>query len=155
MPNYSYSIGKNLDPDRTAKASVRNINVSRKALREVCRAIKGMKIDQAKDYLKEVIEKKRSVPYRRHKTGVGHKSDLQGWAQGRYPVKTCKEMLKLVDNLENNAEANQLQVDKCKIIHAAALQGMKIRGIFPRAQGRSTPKIKQLMHAELVAEVME
>ncbi len=151
MPSYKYSIIT--DPDRSAKASARDIEVSPKAAREICRAIKGMKIDKCKDYLEDVIAKKRSVPYRRFKHKVGHKSDLQGWGPGRYPVKAAKEILKIVENLENNVEYNQLQVDKAKITHAVTLLGTKETRYFYRANGRSTPKVRQKVHIELVAEI--
>ena len=151
MPSYKYSIIT--DPDRSAKASARDIDISPKAAREILRAIKGMKIDQCKEYLEDVIAKKRSVPYRRYKRNVGHKSDLKGWAAGRYPVKAAKEILKVVENLENNVEANQLQVDKAKIIHAVSLKGSKEVRYFYRAHGRSTPKVRQYVHIELVAEI--
>ncbi len=152
MP-YKYSI--KTDPDRSAKASARNIDVSPKATREVCKAIKGMKIHQAIEYLEDVLAKKRSVPYRRYKKNVAHRSDLKGWGPGRYPKKACTEVLKVLNNLENNAEANKLQVDKCIIIHAATLLGTRQKGSFPRAHGRSSPKTKQFVHIEMIAEVPE
>ncbi len=153
MPTYKYSI--QTDPDRSAKASARDIDVSKKAAKEICHAIKGMTIHKTIDYLEAVMEKKSSVPYRKHKRNVGHKSDLVGWAAGRYPVKAAKEILKVVKNLENNAENNQLQLDRCVIVHAVSLQGSRQRAIFYRAHGRSSPKTRQNMHIELVAEVAE
>ena len=152
MPKYRYSV-QTLDPDNSAKASARNIDVSPKAAREVCRAIKGMKIDQCKEYLLDVIDKKRSVPYRRFKNNVGHKSDVAKWGPGRYPEKAAREILRVVENLENNAENNQLQVDRVRITHASTMLGTKQQGIFHRAHGRSSPKIRQLVHIELIGEV--
>ncbi len=153
MPKYRYSI--QTDPDRSAKASARDIDVSRKAAREICRELKGKTIHQSIEFLEAVIEKKLAVPYRRHKRNVGHKSSVVGWTSGRYPVKAAKEILNVVKNLENNAENNQLQLDKCRIVHAATLQGTKQKGIFHRAQGRSSPKTREFIHVELVAEVAE
>jgi len=153
MPSYRYSI--QTDPDRTARAAARDIDISIKAAREVCKVIKGMTIHKCIDYLEAVIDKKQVVPFRRYKKKVGHKSSLSGFPAGRYPVKAASEILKVVKNLENNAENKQLQVDKCVIIHAAALQGTKEKGIFYRAHGSSSPKIRQLVHIELIAEVRE
>ena len=153
MPTYKYSI--QTDPDRSAKASARDIDVSPKAAREICHTIKGMTIHQTIDYLEAVIAKKSSVPYRRFKRNVAHKSDLVGWAAGRYPVKAAKEILKVVRNLENNAENNQLQLDRCRIVHAVTLKGSRQQAIFYRAHGRSSPKKRQFIHVELVAEVAE
>ena len=121
LPTYRYSI--QTDPDRSAKASARDVDVSRKAAREICKTIKGMTIHQSTEFLEAVIEKKIAVPYRRHKRNVGHKSSVVKWTGGRYPEKAAKEILKVIRNLENNAENNQLQLDKCRIIHATTLQG--------------------------------
>ena len=153
MPKYKYSI--QTDPDRSAKASAREIDVSPKAAREVCKKIKGMTIHQCIEYLENVIDKKVAVPFKRYKKDVGHKSSVIWWGAGRYPVKAASEILKVVKNLENNAENNQLQLDKCRITHAVTLQGSRQQGIFQRAQGRSTPKMRQFVHIELVAEVAE
>ncbi|MHA1396637.1 MAG: 50S ribosomal protein L22 [Candidatus Heimdallarchaeaceae archaeon] len=153
LPTYKYSV--QTDPDRSAKASARDIDISRKAAREICKAIKGMTIHKCIEYLEAVIDKKVAVPYKRHKRAVGHKSNVIGWGAGRYPVKAAKEILKVVKNLENNAENNQLQLDKCKIIHAVTLQGSRQKGIFYRAHGSSSPKVRQFVHVELVAEVTE
>ena len=153
MPKYRYS--KQTDPDRSAKASARDIDISPKAAREICKAIKGMTIHKSIEFLENVIEKKQAVPYRRHKRNVGHKSSLVGFPAGRYPVKAAKEILKVVKNLENNAENNQLQIDKCVITHAVSLQGTRQMGIFHRAHGSSSPKIRQFVHVELIAEIQE
>jgi len=153
LPKYKYSV--QTDPDRSAKASARGIDVSRKAAREVCNTIKGMTIHQSIEYLEAVIDKKLAVPYRRFKNNVGHKSSVVGWTGGRYPVKAATEILKVVRNLENNAENNQLQLDKCRITHAVTLQGTRQQGMFYRAHGSSSPKMRQFIHVELVAEVAE
>ena len=153
MPKYRYSI--QTDPDRSAKASAREIDISPKAAREICNSIKGMTIHQCIEYLENVINKKIAVPYKRFKRNVGHKSTVVGWGPGRYPVKAANEILKVVKNLENNAENNQLQLDRCRIVHAVTLQGSREQGIFQRAQGRTTPKMRQYVHVELVAEVAE
>ena len=153
MPKYKYSV--QTDPDRSAKASAREIDVSRKAAREICNTIKGMTIHQSIEFLEAVIDKKLAVPYKRFKNNVGHKSTVVGWTGGRYPVKAANEILKVVKNLENNAENNQLQLDRCRITHAVTLQGSRQQAIFYRAHGSSSPKVRQFVHIELVAEVAE
>ena len=151
MGRFGYSIIK-LDPDKTAKASGRELDISHKHAREICKAIKGMLLDDAKNYLEDVIAMKRSVPFRRFKKKVGHRKDLQGFATGRYPVKAAKYILDVLKNVENNAEFKGLELDRCVIIHAAAYPGRKVRNIFPRAFGRSSPKINTLTHVEIAVE---
>ena len=49
MPKWGYSIIEEmLNPEKTAKASGRELKVSHKAAREVCKAIKGKMLVEAK-----------------------------------------------------------------------------------------------------------
>lgn len=125
--------------------------MSPKAAREVCVAIKGKLVKDAKEYLERVESKKQSVPFRRYKRGGAHRSESPGFYTGAYPVKAAKEILKILNNLEANAEFKGLDLDRLKIIHAATLRGRVIRGYTPRAQGRSSPSFDTLCHIELVA----
>lgn len=147
MPRWGYSL-RDLDPTITVKASLREVDVSPKWSREVCAAIKGMRLEGAKKYLQAVIERKRMVPYRRHSKLRGHHSETRG--PGGYPVKVAGYMLKLLDSLEANAEFKGLDTDRLVIIHAAAHRGRSIMRFMPRAFGRSSPKEKALVHVEVV-----
>ncbi|MFQ6084939.1 MAG: 50S ribosomal protein L22 [Candidatus Bathyarchaeia archaeon] len=151
MPSWDYSI-KGLDPDKTARVAGRDLRVSPKAAREICRVIRGMRLGKAKEYLQQVIERKKSVPFKRHQGGVGHRSDVSGFHAGRYPVKASREMLALLEQLEVNAEYKGLSPEDLRIIHAAAQRGMKIKRYIPRAFGRSSPRFQQLTHIEIAAE---
>lgn len=151
MPHWGYSF-KEYDPATMARASVREIRVSPKASVEVCRAVKGLTIEEARRLLEDVIAKERPIPFRRYKKKVAHKRGLQGWYAGRYPVKVARAMLKLLDSLEANAEQKGLDLERLRIIHAAAYGGMKLKRYMPRAFGRSSPKFETLTHIELVAK---
>ncbi|NHJ49437.1 MAG: 50S ribosomal protein L22 [Asgard group archaeon] len=151
MPNYGYSIF-GLDPDRTAIASARELDISPKAAREICNTIKGMFLDRAKEYLEDVSVMKKAVPYRRHKKHVAHRKELSKWPSGRYPIKAAKKILEVLENAENNAEFKGLDVERMKIIHAASQKGMIIKRFFPRAQGSSSPKYNYMTHIEIAIE---
>jgi large subunit ribosomal protein L22 len=151
LPSWGYSI-KNLNHEKTAIASGRDLRISPKAAREICATIKNMKLEDAKRFLEDVIAQKRPVPFRRHKKEVPHRRGLQGWYAGRYPRKASKEILKVLNALEANAEQKGLDVERLWIIHAAAQRGTKIRKYIPRAFGRSTPYFQQLTHVELAVE---
>ena len=155
MPHWGYSF-TGYDPEKTAVASGRDLPISFKDAIEVCRAIKGLKIDEAERLLKDVINMRRPIPYRRFKRKVAHKR-IEGWYAGRYPVKAAKHILKVLENLKNNAENKALDVENMRIVHAAAQMGRKIKKYIPRAFGRSTPYFQQLVHIELAAveEVVE
>ena len=153
VPKWGYSLTEEeLDPEKTAKASAREIKVSHKAAREVCRTIKGMMLAKAKDYLNEVIGKEKPVPYKRFTKKLGHRHGLQKACVGKYPVKTAKYVLKLLEGVEANAENKGLDIDRLRIIHACTHQGMKVKRSRPRAQGRATPKIETLCHIEIAVE---
>lgn len=133
------------------KASGREIDVSPKTAREVCKAINGMLLNDAKEYLESVREKKMPVPFRRFKRGGAHRSEINGFHAGGYPVKAATKVLEVLSNLEANAEFKGRDLDRMKIIHASAARGRLIRGYTPRAQGRSSPSFNTLVHIELVA----
>ena len=151
MPNWGYSI-IDLDPDTTAKASDRELRISPKAAREVCAAIKGMMLDEAKEYLRQVIAKKKAVPFRRYNKKLPHRRELQKAMAGRYPVKAASKILEVLESAEANADYKGLDVERHKIIHAAAYPGTKIKRYMPRAFGRATPKFETLCHVEIVLE---
>jgi large subunit ribosomal protein L22 len=152
MPKWGYSITEELDPEKTVKASAREVRVSHKHAREICKTIKGMMLTQAKQYLKDVIAKKRPVPYTRFRKKVGHQHGLVRAFAGRYPVKASKAILKLLDGAESNGEYKGLDTERLRIIHASAYPGMKIKRFMRRAQGRSSPKFQTLCHIELALE---
>ena len=153
MPKWGYSITEEeLDPEKTVKASAREVRVSHKSAREICKTIKGMMLIQAKKYLREVIAKKRAVPFTRFKKKAGHRHGLEKAYAGRYPVKAAKQILKALEGAEANAEYKGLDTDRLRIIHAAAYPGMKIKRYTPRAFGRSSPEFETLTHIELALE---
>lgn len=154
MPRWKYSV-KLRDESRIAKAMIWDVPVHPKIMREVAEAIKGMRVDQAKKFLRRVIELKEPVPFRRAHGKQAHRrglADKWGWPIGRYPVKAAKYMLKLLDNVENNAAQKQLDVERLKIIHVAAHKGLVLKRWMPRAYGRVTPKNRVHSHVEIVVE---
>ena len=151
MPKWGYSIQiEELDPEKTVKASGREIRVSRKHAREICRTIKGMKLAQAKTYLLDVMEKKKAVPFRRYQKKAGHRKGLDKAFAGRYPINAASKILKILQGAQANAENKNLDVDRLQIIHAATSQGMKVKRFTPRAHGRASPKFNTLTHVEIV-----
>jgi len=153
VPKWGYSIPEEqLDLEKTVKASGREIRVSHKAAREICKAIKGMMLTQAKQYLRDVMAKKKAVPYKRFRKKLGHRHGLEKAFAGRYPVKAAAKILKVLEGAEANAENKGLDTDRMRVIHAASSQGMKVKRYLPRAQGRTTPMIDILCHVEIALE---
>jgi large subunit ribosomal protein L22 len=153
MPKWGYSIIEEmLNPEKTAKASGRELKVSHKAAREVAKAIRGMDIAKAKVFLRDVAAKKRPVPYTRYTKKLGHKGGMQNCGVGRYPVKTAEVVLRVLQAAQANAENKGLDVDRLRIMHSAAYQGIKLKRYTPRAHGRASPKYDILTHVEIVLE---
>ena len=146
--NYAY---QHYDPQQHARASIREKDMSHKHAREIGVAIKGMEVEAARDYLNAVINKERAVPFRRYKEQVGHRSD-PGVMAGRYPEKAASEILKLLDNLEANAEFRGMDLDRMKIVNVTVHKGRIMKRFMPRAMGRTTPRNDARIHVEIVAK---
>jgi len=153
VPKWGYSITEEeLDPEKTVKASGRELRVSHKSAREICKTIKGMMLTQAKQYLKDVTAKKKAVPYTRFKKKAGHRHGLVKAYAGRYPIKASKEIIKILEGAEANAENKGLDSDRLRIIHASAYPGIKIKRYMRRAHGGTSPKFNILCHIEIALE---
>jgi large subunit ribosomal protein L22 len=150
MGKFDYAF-QNYDSTRHVRASMREKQISHKHAREIAVQIKGLSIERARDYLQNVVNKQRAVPFRRYKNQVGHRSD-PGVMSGRYPEKSANEFIKLIDNLESNAEYKGMDLDRLKIVNATVHKGVLIKRFTPRAMGRATPKNNVLTHVELVAQ---
>ena len=150
MPIFKYSFSS-YDPLLHVRASGREVDVSHKAAREVCKTIKGKPLLKAKNYLEEVMLKRSPVHFRRYKKQVAHATSTEKFHSGRYPVKAAKEVLTVLESIEANAEFKGLDAERVKIVHAAAFPGRKVRGYTPRAYGRSSPSDNTLVHIEIVA----
>jgi len=150
MGRYDYSF-QNFDPTRHVRASLREKEISHKHAREIAVSIKGLSIEKARDYLQSVTSFKRSIPFKRFNNQVGHRTD-PGVMSGRYPEKAATEFLKLLDNLESNAEYKGMDLDRLKIVNATVHKGVLIKRFIPRAMGRATPKNNVLTHVELVGQ---
>jgi len=149
MPDFSYSF-RNFEKNKHVRASLRETQISHKHAREVALAIRGMYLNKAREFLESVTVLKQPVAYRRYKNEVGHRSNLQGFPAGRFPVKTSREFLRLLDNLEANAEYKGMDLDRLKLIHVSAYPGVKIERSTPRAYGRNSAKNNTLVHVEVV-----
>jgi len=141
------------DETKAAKAMGYEMPISFKHAVEICRELRGKKINEAKKILEDVIAMKRPIPFKRYKKKVAHKSGLNKWYAGRFPQKAAKYILKVLRNLEANAEYKGLDLDNLIIVHAQAQKGRVIKRYMPRAFGRATPRFQQLTTVEFVAEV--
>ncbi len=143
----NYSIDP--DPEKTSKSMGRELHISRKHAHEISSAIKGMKVETARRFLEDAVSLKQAVPYKRYRRNVPHR---KGMCTGRYPQKAAKEFIKVLKNAENNAIYKGLDSENMRITHIATKKGHTFKGIFPRAQGRATPKHHETVSIEMVLE---
>lgn len=82
-------------------------------------AIKRLPLRRAVRYLKNVIDKKECIPFRRFNGGVGRCAQAKqfGTTQGRWPKKSAEFLLQLLRNAESNADYKGLDVDRLVIDH--------------------------------------
>jgi len=140
------------DQDKTAKAYGYELHCSPKDSKNIARALRGMKVEAAKQYLEEVIELKRAVPAIYHKRKISHQKAI---GPGKFPEKAARYLLKILKNAENNAEYKGFDVENMRIKHMSAYRGRIIKGFMPRAQGRATDKNKMTTNVEIIIEEVE
>ena len=122
---------------------------------EIARFIRNQDVNNALDYLNEVVALKKAVPFRRFNRNVAHKRGLVGWDAGRYPVKASKGYIKLLEGVKKNAEYSGLDADRLVIVHAAANRGRGQKAFFPRAMGRATPKRRETVNIEIIVQEVQ
>ncbi len=147
-------MGYTMDPDpkTTAKAYGKELRVSPKKSYEVCNMIRGKDIDTALNILDDIIEKKRAVPYKRHKKQAAHN---KGVGPGGYPIKAAKIIKETIEEARSNAEDKGLDSEDMKILSIAAHRGSPTKGNRPRAMGRSTPFHRKTTNLEVILQVRE
>ena len=149
----SYSV--DADPDPTAKAMLRERQMSHKHSKAIAREIKGKTAGEAVEYLEAVIEGDQPVPFKQHNSGVGHKSKVDGWDAGRFPQKASDAFLDLLENAVGNADHQGFDGESMEIMHVAAHKVGEQQGRKPRAMGRASPWNTPLVDVELVLEEVE
>ena len=149
----SYSV--EADPETTAKAMLRERRRSHKHGKEIARELKGMTAGEATEYLEAVIAGERSVPFRSHNSGAGHRKDVDGWDAGRYPEKASEAFLDLLRNATGNADHQGFEADSMHIDHVAVHKVGEAQGRRPRAFGRASAWNSPEVDVELILEDRE
>jgi large subunit ribosomal protein L22 len=147
VENMGYTL--ETDPETTSRAVGKELGISPKKCREVCKELVGMKVEAAKKYLKDVADLKQAVPYTRFKMQLSPKP---GVGPGRYPKKPALAILGVLESAQSNAEYKGLEADNMRIKVASASRGRIEKSYMPRAQGRSTPWNEQTTNIEIILE---
>lgn len=132
--------------EKTVRAQAISLRISPKESYEVANAIRGTNVAKAKALLRDVLELKRPIPYRRYinRSGIGHRKG--GVGPGRFPRNTSEEFLKLLNLLQSNAKFKGMNPENLMLFHVAAHKGAEIRHSFKGAQHSTSTT-----HVEIVA----
>jgi len=144
MSKYKYSATVN---EHRARAVGLLMPISIKQSIEICNLIRGKNLQKAKKILNEAKDMKKPIPFTRFTEGAGHK---HGIGPGKYPVKACSEILKLISLVESNAQHKGLDTSSLEIIHICANQGPK-----SWHYGRQSRIKMKRNHIEVVVEEKE
>ena len=121
-----------------------------------------MNAEEAVEYLEDVVQKKRAIPYQRRSrkgrggnTMAGHRKGKMG--PGKFPNKASKEFIKLINSAMDNARQRYDTIDPedMVITHVAAHRGQVAKNWRPRARGRATPSNHYQVNLEIFLEFFE
>lgn len=138
---YKYST---LAGENCAKVVGVSLPISRKKSIAICDFIRGKNVQVAKKLLTRVINGTAAVPFNRYPNGPGHKP---GMATGRYPIKTCKQIIEIIESAEANAQFKGLSTADLVIKQIITQQGPKTWHY-----GRLARRKAKRIHLELVLE---
>jgi large subunit ribosomal protein L22 len=141
----------NIDPETSARAIGKDLRVSYKNSINVCSAVRGMPVEDAKEYLEKVIKKEVPVPFKKHIRHINHQKGA-GFGPGKFPVNAAKAVLNLLNSVENNAELKGLDPESMFIAHISAYRGRVFQGWRSRARGRTTSWDTVTTNIELIIQ---
>merc|ERR1711977_553664 len=144
---------------KSCKTKGSDLRVHFKNTRETAQAIKGMHLNKAVSYLKQVINKERCVPFNRFSGSIGRTGQTKEFksphSRGRWPKKSCQILLGMLKNAESNAEVKGLDVDALVIDHIQVNAAAKQRRRTYRAHGRINPYMASPCHVEIILSEKE
>lgn len=143
MSKHNYAF-KDFDNEHMSRAVGRDLGISTKHAINICTFIRGKNVQRAKDILKNVIEMKQPVPYKRFNHGVGHRP---GIGPGRYPIKASENILGIIESAEVNAQQKGLNTSNLSIRHICAQYASR-----PMHSGRQRRVKMKRTHVEVVLE---
>eukprot|EP01060_Flectonema_neradi_P033403 TRINITY_DN55_c4_g1_i1.p1 TRINITY_DN55_c4_g1~~TRINITY_DN55_c4_g1_i1.p1 ORF type:complete len:189 (+),score=32.11 TRINITY_DN55_c4_g1_i1:54-620(+) len=142
------------DEDNAARAKAADMRVHFKNTWQVARALRGMRLVKAKEYLAAVMDHKRCIPYIRFSHAAGRTPQAKefGLTQGRWPRKSVELMQNLLKNAESNAVEKKLDASELSISRIAVQRAQKIRRRTYRAHGRIGAYMASPCHINLLLE---
>ena len=116
-----------------------------------------MLLNKAEEYLKDVLDHKRCVPFSRYDHSVGRCSAaIQfGLTKGRYPEKSVRIMLNLLKNAKANAETKKLNIEKTIIKNVLVNHATEGTRRTYRAHGSINAYCSSNCHVDIICEELK
>ncbi len=130
--------------EHMAKVYGDSLPISPKKAMEMCQYIRNKSLSWAKQNIQAIIEKKQAMPFTRFNRGLGHRRNI---GPGRYPITTAKEMMKLLNALEANAQFKGLDTNSLVIVQSIANRAGTVWH-----HGRQRRRVMKRAHVELIVE---
>lgn len=131
--------------ENVATVNGKDLPISTKHSIEICNFIRGRNLLKSKEFLEKVLEKKKSVPFRRYNRDMGHKPGSVG--PGRYPQKAANIILRLLESLEVNAQNKGLDTASLYLKTVVPNKGSNVWHY-----GRQRRRRMKLTHIFMLAE---
>jgi len=141
MKGYTF---KTYDQEHMARAIGMALPISFKQSVEICSFIKNKNVSEVKKILEKVAEKKVAIPFKRYNWDLGHKKKI---GPARYPEKASKEFIKLIENVEANAQFKGLNTSNLIIAHISAHKAGKAMHF-----GRKSRRRMKRTNVEIIVE---
>lgn len=147
--NYNFVFGKE---EKTSKAVKANAHVSLKYSAEICREIKGKRVEKAMKFLQDVVEKKAFLPIKKYNSNTAHRKgrSVSGVKSGRFPKNCAKAWRDLLASAKANADYKGLDAENLVVLHAFASQGFRRRSHQARGKIAGKQRRKKSAHLEVV-----
>ncbi|MBS3062081.1 MAG: 50S ribosomal protein L22 [Candidatus Diapherotrites archaeon] len=120
----NYNLETTVVEKKMARALSVGVNASLKYATEICNQVRGKPVKKVEAFLERVLEKEEHLPLPRYNKKVAHRKGeaKEHTKSGRYPEKTVKVFLKLVQSAKANADYKGLDAEKLVVLHAFASQ---------------------------------
>jgi len=151
-----------LEGSNLVSARALNLDCHHKHCYHIAKAIRGMNAEFAKEYLEDVVAKKKAILYQRRSrkgrggnTMAGHRKGKMG--PGKFPNKASLEFIKLINSAMDNARQrfDDIDAEDMVITHVAAHRGQVATNWRPRARGRATPSNHYQVNLEIFLEYFD
>jgi large subunit ribosomal protein L22 len=146
---YQANVGK---ASKTARALMTNANVSIKYSTEICNQIKGKYVEDVIIWLEKIIAHEDYLPLKRYNKKVAHRKGeaKNGVKSGRYPQKTIRVFIDLLNSVKNNADFKGLDVERINIIHAFASMGVSRTTYQSKGKISGKARKRKSTHVEVI-----